>query len=246
MNELALSWLRLSWCLLPVVFVVAVYWYWNKNSVGELLYAVLRMLCQLVGVGFVLAWLFGNPDPVISVALLMFMLVVSAWIAMRPLNLKGINRTRYWQGAGLALAISVFSHLALTIGAVLPVEQWYSPSILVPLAGMYFANTMNSISLAAERYSAEREQNKPPEIAKLAAFKACMIPQINGLFAVGLVSLPGMMTGQILAGVDPLVAVRYQILIMTMILGTTGTGAFLLLFWVSRKESATTETSNNV
>ena len=62
-----------------------------------------------------------------------------------------------------------------------------------------------------------------------------MIPQVNGLLAVGLVALPGMMTGQILSGVSPLIAVRYQIMIMTMILGVSGVGAAMMLWQLGRK-----------
>ena len=72
------------------------------------------------------------------------------------------------------------------------------------------------------------------EQAREIAFKACMIPQINSLLAVGLVSLPGMMTGQILSGVDPLIAVRYQIMIMTMILSSAGISA-IIYFLLKKK-----------
>ena len=99
---------------------------------------------------------------------------------------------------------------------------------------MYFANTMNAISLAAERYHSELQNNQLADNARLTAFHAAMIPQINSLLAVGLVALPGMMTGQILSGVSPLIAVRYQIMIMAMILGTAGLGAALMLWLLAR------------
>jgi putative ABC transport system permease protein len=102
---------------------------------------------------------------------------------------------------------------------------------------MYFANTMNAISLAAERYHSELHNHQPENKARLSAFHASMIPQINSLLAVGIVALPGMMTGQILSGVSPLIAVRYQIMIMAMILGTTGMGAALMLWLLSRRKN---------
>ena len=101
---------------------------------------------------------------------------------------------------------------------------------------MYFANTMNSISLAAERYHSELNNDKTADKARLTAFHAAMIPQINGLLAVGVVALPGMMTGQILSGVSPLIAVRYQIMIMAMILGTAGIGAAMMLWLLTRRK----------
>jgi len=96
---------------------------------------------------------------------------------------------------------------------------------------MVFANCMNSVSLAAERLNAEIERNVPYDQARNIAMQASLIPVINSLFAVGLVSLPGMMTGQILSGVSPLIAARYQIMVMCMIFGSGGiaSACFLVL-----------------
>ncbi|WP_084624135.1 ABC transporter permease [Oceanospirillum beijerinckii] len=96
---------------------------------------------------------------------------------------------------------------------------------------------MNAISLAAERFLAERHKQKSIAEARITAFHTAMIPQINSMLALGIVSLPGMMTGQILSGVSPLIAVRYQIMIMTMVLGASGLGVFLMLRQLSAKPS---------
>ncbi len=89
---------------------------------------------------------------------------------------------------------------------------------------------MNALSLAIERFEKERQRDVSFEKSREIAFKACMIPQINALLAVGLVALPGMMTGQILSGIDPLIAVRYQIMIMTMILSSAGISTIVYFF----------------
>ena len=88
---------------------------------------------------------------------------------------------------------------------------------------------MNTISLAGERYQTERSRGAEYPEARQAAMTAALIPQINTLLAVGLVALPGMMTGQVLSGVDPLVAARYQIMVMCMIFSTAGLAAALYL-----------------
>ena len=95
---------------------------------------------------------------------------------------------------------------------------------------MTIANCMNTVSLAAERFESELT-NHPYNEARHTAMSAALIPTINSLFAVGIVSLPGMMTGQILSGVDPLIAVRYQIVVMCMIFGSSGiaSASYLLL-----------------
>ena len=87
---------------------------------------------------------------------------------------------------------------------------------------MIFANAMNSVSIALERLDAEIERDVPYDKARVIALRASLIPITNSLFAVGLVSLPGMMTGQILSGVSPFIAARYQIMVMCMIFGSAG------------------------
>ena len=158
------------------------------------------------------------------------MTIIAGWIAIRPVR----HQRGYFIPALLALLLTVSLHLLISVGLVLQPDSWFEPRLLIPLAGMYFANTMNAISLAAERYQAERRNQVDATQARLNAFHAAMIPQINSLLAVGLVALPGMMTGQILSGVSPLIAVRYQIMIMTMILGSAGIGAALMLWLLER------------
>jgi putative ABC transport system permease protein len=94
---------------------------------------------------------------------------------------------------------------------------------------MIFANSMNTVSLAAERFESEFNRGEDYVDARRIALDASLIPQINSLFAVGLVALPGMMTGQILSGVDPIIAVRYQIMVMWMTFGSGGLAAVLYL-----------------
>jgi putative ABC transport system permease protein len=101
-----------------------------------------------------------------------------------------------------------------------------------------FANAMTAVSLAAERLYAELAHGLSWESARLTAYQAAMIPVINSLFAVGLVSLPGMMTGQILSGVSPLIAARYQIVVMCMIFAASGISTALFLAIVRRRVSA--------
>ena len=129
----------------------------------------------------------------------------------------------------------IFNLVLITQG-VLHVEPWYQPTVVIPLAGMIFANAMNSVSLAGERLYSEIGHRLDYRRARNAAFQAAMIPVVNSLLAVGLVSLPGMMTGQILAGTSPLIAARYQIIVMCMIFGSAGISTALFL-WLIRGQS---------
>jgi putative ABC transport system permease protein len=103
---------------------------------------------------------------------------------------------------------------------------------MIPLAGMIFANAMNSVSLAGERLEAEITRSSSYEEARNIALKASLIPITNSLFAVGLVSIPGMMTGQILSGVSPLIAARYQIMVMCMVFAAAGISSTIFLIAV--------------
>ena len=99
---------------------------------------------------------------------------------------------------------------------------------------MIFANAMNAVSISAERFESEISRDHSYLNARAASYKAALIPIVNALFAVGLVSLPGMMTGQILSGIDPLIAVRYQIMVMLMILGSAGISVAIYLILLKK------------
>ena len=227
----SISWLSLSWCLIPVVLISTVYFYWNGKP-SELLLSAARMVLQLVAVGYVLVVLFEQPSPWITGLVLTVMISAASWIAIRPVR----HQPGFLRPAFIALLVAVGFHLVIALKLVLGVETWYEPSVMIPLAGMFFANSMNAISLAAERYYSGLREGKDENAARMAAFHAAMIPQVNSLLAVGLVALPGMMTGQILSGVSPLIAVRYQIMIMTMALGASGLGAALMLWQLGRNK----------
>ena len=119
--------------------------------------------------------------------------------------------------------------LALVSQVVIGIEPWFSPRYLVPLAGMIFSGAMNTVSLAGERAYAEAARGTSFLETRRIALEAAMIPMINTLFAVGLVALPGMMTGQILSGVSPIIAAKYQIVVMLMLFAVTGMAAAMFV-----------------
>jgi putative ABC transport system permease protein len=159
------------------------------------------------------------------------MISISAWISFRNINKKSLHE--YIQ-IFISISISGLLHLIIMLYFVLELVNIYEPQFVIPLAGMIFANTMNGLSLAIERYESEEKENNSFYEARKISFKAAMIPQINSFLAVGLVSLPGMMTGQILSGIDPLIAVRYQIMIMLSML--SGTGISIIVYFLIRKK----------
>ena len=216
---------KLALAFIPVAAVIAIMVRWSLNAKHGL-FALTRMLLQLLLIGYLLNWIFAGNSALIVSVLLGFMLVVASWIAMDALHGRQVQD---FLNALAAIAVGGCLTLALITILVLELEPWDSARQMIPLAGMIFASSMNTVSIAAERFQAETGRGVNPVVARRTAFQACLIPLLNSLMAVGLVSLPGMMTGQILSGVEPLIAARYQIMVMCMLTGAAGISAAVYL-----------------
>lgn len=207
----------------------------------QLIIAAIRMVVQLVAVGAVLTILFG----VASLAWTAVMGLAMVLFAGREIMARQERRLAGWWGYGLGTATMTFAATGLTllalIGALRP-DPWYHPQYAIPLFGMILGNSMTGISLGLDTLTDAAVRDKPAVEARIAlgasrfealrpvmrqAMRRGLMPMINSMAATGIVSLPGMMTGQILAGVPPTQAVRYQLLIMFLISGATGLGLLL-------------------
>lgn len=227
----SITWQGLILSLVPAAVVVAIMVRWSAGA-KTALYATARMLIQLLLIGYVLVYIFEADNPGIIVGVLTIMLAVASWISIRPVQHK---QAQVFGHALLAISVGGVLTLALVSQVVIGVEPWFSPRYVIPLAGMIFAGAMNAVSLAAERLQAETEREVAAPDARRIALQASLIPIINSLFAVGVVALPGMMTGQILSGVSPLVAAKYQIVVMSMLFGVSGISASLYLTLQGRR-----------
>ncbi len=205
---------------------------------GKILFSAIRTTLQLLLIGLVLKLLFASRHP--GVIFLMSMVMLLA--AGREVMARQQHRLKGWWGYGLgtsAMFISSFSITILALTIIIQADPWYAPRYAIPLLGMLLGNTMNGISLSLDRLTkASWEQREIIEQRLLLgqdrvevlddirrdAMRTGMIPIVNAMAAAGLVSLPGMMTGQILAGSPPWEAVKYQILIMFLIASGTGGG----------------------
>jgi len=227
MNDpvITLDLIQLSVALVPALVTLIILWRWSMN-VKNAAYALGRMLLQLLAIGYVLSWIFGASNGALIAIVLLIMASASAWIALRTVPEQ---RWRLMWAASAGVLLGGGLTLAVVTQLVLALDPWFLPRYMIPLAGMAFANAMTAISLSAERLYAELDHGVGWEHARGTAFQAAMIPVVNSLFAVGLVSLPGMMTGQILSGVSPLVAARYQIMIMCLIFAASGISVAVFL-----------------
>ena len=209
----------------PVLATVIIIGFWSSNAKSAII-AISRMLIQLLLIGYALNFIFDADSQWIILLVLIFMLTAASWIGLNALPVD--SRSVFLYSFGAILCGGGFVLVFITQG-VLHVDPWYQPQIMIPIAGMIFSNSMNAISLAGERLYSELNHDKDYSQARNIAFQAAMIPLINSLLAVGLVSLPGMMTGQILAGTSPMIAARYQIIVMCMIFSSGGISAALFL-----------------
>ncbi len=206
----------------------------------KLAIAAVRTTAQLALVGLVLEWVFELNKWYLVVPVLLVMLVAAARAAIKRSDWRFPGA--YVAAFGslvLATSVTAFSVTEVVIG----VDPWYSPRYVIPLIGMLLGNGLTGISLGLDRLLSDLKSQKRSIEGRLSlgaslwtailpwmqdAVRNGMIPIINSMMVVGLVSLPGMMTGQILAGADPINAVAYQILIMFMIAAATAFGVILL------------------
>ncbi|QKX16066.1 iron export ABC transporter permease subunit FetB [Microbulbifer sp. YPW1] len=241
MNVIALSWWQLALAALLLI-ALALCTFAARLGVGKaLLIAAARTAIQLTLVGLVLEALFaaGSLHWVVLMGIGMLLLAGREVVARQKYRLRG-----GWSfGIGtLSMFISAFTVTILTLVAVISPTPWYEPQYAIPLLGMLLGNTMTGIALGLDRLteSARRSRNIIENRLMLGepwfraigefrreAMRSGLTPIINAMAAAGIVSLPGMMTGQILAGTAPALAVKYQILIMFTIAAGTGFGTFV-------------------
>lgn len=248
MNVISLSAFDLSIASLLIILLAFLSLILKLDLAGQIIIAAIRTVVQLLLIGLVLKLLFTQVDLLFISALSIVMLL----IAGREVMARQQRRFGGWWGYGLGTMSMFISSFALTVYALIIVigtEPWYTPQYAIPLLGMMLGNTMTGVALALDRLTTSAWQQRNVIEARLIlgqdwrtaigditrdSVRIGMMPMINAMAAAGLVSLPGMMTGQILSGTDPLEAVKYQILIMFLI--TAGTGfAAILATWVGAK-----------
>jgi len=249
MSIISLSPFDLSIAALLVVALGLLSIRMKLNLARQLIIAALRTTVQLSLIGFVLKVIFAHANIIWISVMAFFMLLVAGYEVMN----RQKRRFTGWWGfgvGGISMFLSSFSITILALTLVINIEPWYEPRYAVPLLGMLLGNTMSGIAIGLDRLtqtSHERrtiietrlmlgqEWYEAIEDIRRESIRSGMIPIINAMTVAGLVSLPGMMTGQILAGNPPMEAVKYQILIMFLISGGTGFGTMAAVWMGSRR-----------
>lgn len=239
-NLISLDTVDLVWCL-GIIGIAIVLSLWQKLKLEkQLAYSAVRSLMQLIAIGYILDLVFAI-DNWWAVLLILGVMISIASIVTR----NRIDQKR--PGLLPTVILSLVASSAFTLGYVILLiiqpDRWYEPQYLIPLAGMLFGNAMNSASLAGDRLLSSINHNRleiethlclgaTPEEAissyKQEAIRTGLIPILNNMVVMGLVSLPGMFTGQVLGGSNPLDAASYQILIVFAIVLTNTISTLLV------------------
>jgi putative ABC transport system permease protein len=228
----------LSLAALLVVAIAVLAWGMRLGLARQLTVAALRTTVQLLLVGLVLRALFANVSLVWVTGIALVMLLAAG----REVRARQRRPFAGWWGYGLGTAPMFLCSFAVTIFALAVIvgpHPWFDPQYAIPLLGMLLGNTMTGVAIAIDRLTQTAWDQRAVIEDRLAlgedrfhalrdirrdSVRSGMIPIVNAMAAAGLVSLPGMMTGQILAGSPPVEAVKYQILIMFLIASSTGFG----------------------
>ncbi|MBR9976856.1 MAG: iron export ABC transporter permease subunit FetB [Bacteroidetes bacterium] len=213
----------------------------------DLLWGTLRTVSQLALLTVVLTWVFEVRHwPVILGMYALMILFASRIIRARVRS----TTIRFFFPTFFSMLFSYMLVSYVVVDVIVEVRPWYRPEYFLPIGGMVIGNSMNAVAISIDRLFNDllRRRGEVELLLCLGAdsrqasadmfreaIRAGMIPSINSMMGVGLVFIPGMMTGQILAGSDPLVAVKYQIMVMLMLVGSTALGSVLVISLVRRR-----------
>lgn len=240
-NVIPISDLHLALSGILVILAGGVSALFGLGLIRSLAWGTFRCVLQLSVIGYFLGWLFS----VDRWELVVLIVGVMCLIAARTATRRTPNVERFpTMLAFVSMGLTTYLITGVVCGLIIRADPWYTARIAIPIAGMILGNAITGIALSIDRLYAEVRAHRHEVEALLTlgaapweavrdpvreAISAGMTPTLNALMVVGLVSIPGMMTGQILGGVDPLVAARYQIVVMLMIAAATALGAMMLV-----------------
>lgn len=230
-----------------ILLVLVISWRLRLRLTSTLLMAAVRTVIQLSFIGLILAWIFAREQWYEVLVILTVMTLIAANAAKNRVK-------RPYQGlladTFMAVSISAVLVTSIAIGLILKVQPWYTPQFIIPILGLILGNSLTAISLTSSQLINDmyEQQARIEMMLTLSAtpFEAVhdsiraaivngMTPTLNSMLVVGIVSLPGMMTGQILAGADPTQAVRYQIVTMFLICVSSTLGCTLSALLIYRR-----------
>ena len=229
-----LSILQLSIAYIFVLIMLVIFKSRGIKREKQILIASTRMTVQLTIMGYVLMFVFNNPSWWLTSFMILIMISFAIYNSIKRVK---VNMSKELQGIiAFSMVLGALLTATFFIIIVLKVRPWFNPQYFIPISGMIIGNSMTGIALGANKLCSDMEDKhveienslmlgaSPVAAAKEIvnnAFDSAILPTMNNMLTMGIVSLPGMMTGQILSGTFPLTAIKYQIGIMLAILGST-------------------------
>lgn len=230
---------------LAYVFILIVFLIVRMKKIPRerlIIMSAVRMTLQLIVVGYILVYVLKNPHPLITVPIMLIMLSFAVFNVYQ--RTKPTINFSFKKLIALAMFTGIIVNLVYFMFVVLQLDPWYDPQYFIPIGGMIIGKTMTGVSLGVNNLLTGMKDNQekiegalmlgasPKTAAKSIinqAFDQAMLPTINAMVGMGIVFLPGMMTGQIIAGQEPITAIKYQISVM---LGVAGTVSITVLIFL--------------
>ncbi|MDP8306440.1 MAG: iron export ABC transporter permease subunit FetB [Candidatus Chlorobium antarcticum] len=206
-----------------------------------------RTFAQLFLMGFVLTYILETERMLLVVGVFLVMVVSAIFIIKGRVAEKQVS---YLLPTFLTMLVSYFATAMFVSGLIIGSSPWWEPRYFLPAGGMVIGNSMSALAISLERFFRDLRQQRDQIEMQLSlgagyreasaeifrnSVKAGMIPSINAMMGVGLVFIPGMMSGQILAGIDPMIAIRYQIVVMLMLVGATALSSVTIMLLIRKR-----------
>ncbi|MEI6847315.1 MAG: iron export ABC transporter permease subunit FetB [Chlorobiaceae bacterium] len=238
---------QLLLALLFIVIAQASSFIYHLGLNRDITIGTIRTFAQLFLMGYVLTFILKSSNIWLILCVFMVMVVSAMFIVKGRVKEHQIP---YIVPTFLTMVISYFATALFVSGLIVGITPWWEPRYFIPAGGMVIGNSMSALAIALERLFKDLREQKELVEMKLTlganyreasddifrkAVTAGMIPSINAMMGVGLVFIPGMMSGQILAGTDPLIAIRYQIVVMLMLVGSTAITSIVVMLFVRRR-----------
>ncbi len=247
MDYLSLDYTDLIIALILILIPIGISFQNRLGIEKEIVIGTIRTFIQLVAIGYLLKYIFTMRKWYVILLMIFIMAIVAGYNAVRrqKKKVKGLFPITTFS-IFLGAFVAMFSLIFLILG----VKPWYEPQYLIPISGMMLGNAMNAAALVVDRLMADAKSRRWEIEASLAlgasplkavkpllqdAARTAMMPTINAMMVVGIVQLPGMMTGQIIGGVAPEQSVRYQIIIMYMLATSVTISCISMLYLFYKK-----------
>lgn len=243
-----ISWLGLGYGALLVLATLAISRWQGLGLEAKLISGSIRTVVQLVAIGYVLGWVFAVNNPWVVAGLCLLQLSFAVW------TVGGMLQPALQASRSIALCSLLPAYvlvLGLLVFVVITPEPFWEPRILLPLGGMLLGNSLTGVVLALNRYRSGLRDQRETILGRLSlgaswqqavdqvrreAAQSALLPIVSMMLTVGVVALPGTMTGQIIAGADPVDAVKYQIVVMFMLAASTAIAVSIAIIQISKRE----------